>query len=46
MSKVPTSDRKSNLWRRSGAHVVMDECAHQRPKFENKLVLKKRDGEE
>jgi hypothetical protein len=46
MSKLPTSDRKCNVWRRSGAIVEKAECAYERPKFVNKLVLRKRDGED
>jgi hypothetical protein len=45
MSKCPISDRKSNVWQRSGAIVEKAEEAYQRPQFLNKLVLKKRDGE-
>ncbi len=46
MSKAPTSDRKTNVWRRSGAIVEKAECAYEKPQFMNKLKLRKRDGEE
>jgi hypothetical protein len=42
---MPVSDRKTNLWRRSGAIVEKFESAYEKPKFENKLVLRKRDAE-